>query len=1132
MNPSSPGQLSGIAHPEANDPTGSGRRFVFLDAAGKRWSHLRRAAWIGIVLFLIGGGLFLYSLLVTPPLRLPVDLRQLKQQLRGLRGWNTNTAVGSKSWQKFLDKKGGLLEAIAKQSKLRAGRVETGEIRAGFYVGWDAASFRSLIEHAGQLTHVCPEWFKVVDLSGEIQKSEDEKVEDFCQASGLTLMPLLTNLDDQWEPEAIENLAFGPPEGRERFIKSLVEELKAVRAGGVVIDWEQLDPGYRDELTAFIGQIADALHAGGMRLWLCVPMGSELDVMDLEKLAEKVDYFVATMHDENSETDAPGPVASQDWFEGWLRIALVYGSPQQWIVDLGNYGYDWAVGEKTATMLSFADVMSRAALAGVENIGVASPSYNPTFSYSESGVNHTVWFLDAVTFLNQLRAARASGVKGFAISRLGTEDPGVWRAFRLARKASLTQASLTGLAALPSGDMISSVGEGEVVSLDDSTSEGARDLSVGKDGRVQSTYKSFPGYPCLYREGGDHPHEVALTFDDGPDPEWTPRILEILRKRRVKATFFVIGQDAEAHPELVRRIVEEGHELGNHSYTHPNLALSSERQVELELNATQRLIQTITGRSTTLFRPPYNADGRPQDRQELFPIRIAQESNYLTVLENIDPEDWERPGADAILQRVKDLRAEGNIILLHDGGGNRAQTVEALPAILDYLDERGDRVVSLSELLGMTRDALMPFCEEGESVARVASSTGFRVLHAGQELLWGFITGALVLTATRTAVIVFLALRHARREVRAGVAPFTPPVSVLIPAYDEAAVIGATLRSVFETDYPSPVEVIVVDDGSTDETAKVVEAVAVRETRVRLVRQTNSGKAAALDRALREASHETVVLLDADTRFQRGTLGALVQPLSDPQNGAVSGHARVGNTARFIARCQALEYICGFNLDRRAYAAWNCITVVPGAVSAFRRQAINAAGGFNGDTLAEDTDLTLALHRAGYRVDYTSGAVALTEAPESCAALIRQRSRWAFGTMQCAWKHRDMMFKPRFKALGWFSLPGIWVFQVVIVAAAPLIDLFFLRALLGGDGAAILPFFAAFSAFDLTLSAVACALERQPLRRAWLILPMRFLYRPLLSWVIWKSIFRALKGVWVGWGKLERTASVPGEVTV
>src|SRR5437660_9703850 len=294
------------------------------------------------------------------------------------------------------------------------------------------------------------------------------------------------------------------------------------------------------------------------------------------------------------------------------------------------------------------------------------------------------------------------------------------------------------------------------------------------------------------------------------------------------------------------------------------------------------------------------------------------------------------------------------------------------------------------------------------------------------------------------------------------------------------------------------------------------------------MQQENRGKAHALQRGLAAVHHGIVVFIDADTQCQRDTLPRLLEPFADMRVGAVSGHAKVGNLRSFIARCQALEYTCGFNLDRRAYNRWNCITVVPGAISAIRKDAIDEAGGLSLQTLAEDTDLTLSLHRHRQRIVYVPGAIAWTEAPESVRTLARQRFRWAYGTLQCLWKHRDMVFNWNYRALGWFSLPSIWFFQIILVSITPMVDLFLLASLPFGAWNAVLPFVITFLAMDVLLATLACILEREPITRAWRIWQMRLMYRPMLSYCIWKTILRAIKSAWVSLVRLECTVSLPG----
>lgn len=1118
-------------------------KFVFLDVGGKRWPRAKRlVVLLGALGFLLAV-VFVQSLLVAPQLVLPLKVKKLKQELKSLQRQAVApnaAAANAEAIKKFYRSAHGKrrLEAIAAQANPKAPRPP-GQIRLGFFVAWDPNSMESLAAHADKLTHVCPEWFTLTSAAGDLSGETNVALLQFMAANGhLTLLPVLSNLaGDARNAEAVENLAHGPADAEARFIENLKQRLIDLRAGGVLIDWTGLDPAYSADLTRLLDHLATGLHSAHLELWLQIPVGEERQAFDLDTLSGPVDYFVAALHDQNSEEDAPGPIAAQNWFAGWLDAIASYGDPEQWVIALGAYGYDWEeapagatkTGYRRGDTVSFADAMSRAAYAGEGNTESDQPEYNPSFDYTLAGVNHEVWFLDAITFLNQARAARARGFTGFAVARLGTEEAQLWAALDLINAPKLSPTDLAPLRELRTRSVITNIGEGEIVSVDISPADGRRQLSLDDPGAllISTTYQKFPKYPSLYHQGAGGEHEVAITFDDGPDPTWTPRVLDVLREKGVKAAFFLLGQQAENYPGLVRQIVADGHVIGSHTYTHPNLALCSEQRVRLELDATERLIESITGRSTTLFRPPYNADSRPSQLSELVPLEIAQDLNYLTVLESIDPEDWARPGADVILQRVKQQRKTGSILLLHDAGGDRSQTVEALPKIIDYLRARGDQIVPLSQLIGTDRDGVNPPVRAGvQGWARFASGAGFRTLHTAFGFLWAFMIVATALIVLRTLIVVALALRWGKPPGSGPVPAPAEALSVIIAAYNEEKVLAATLRSVLETDYAGAVEVIVIDDGSRDATSAVAREVAEGDRRVRVLTQGNAGKSEALRRGVALAHHGVLVFLDADTRFQPDTLRHLIAPFADERVGAVSGHARVGNPRSFIARCQALEYICGFNLDRRAYDAWDCITVAPGAVSAIRARALREAGGFRPDTLAEDTDLTLTLHRRGHRIRYSAAAVAWTEAPETIGALAKQRFRWCFGTMQCLWKHRDMLFNPRFGALGFFSLPSVWFFQIILVALTPMVDLLLLASVLLGDGRAVLPYFVTFLLLDQALAIMACVMEGEPVTRSWIMIPMRLIYRPLLSWVVWRSIVNAARGVLVGWGKLERTASV------
>src|SRR5437667_2041261 len=1103
--------------------------FVFSDPSGKRWPRLRLILLIAGLLFFLVAVLFVQALFVTPQMNVPFSLRQLKGQLKALQKENPAGQLSATSllWQKFGEARQAAKKlagtAPPPSPRLRR-KLPDNEVRLAFYTNGDPYSYASLQQHAAQITHLCPEWMTVIDGMGDLKIDGDTRLLKLAANKGITLMPLLTNLvGEAWQPEAIENLAHGPAKRQEEFIERVLSVLRAAKASGVVVDWQQIDPAYKKDITKFIDKFADALHDENKELWLCVQPSQELDYIDLDALADNIDRFVAMLFDETSDTDPPGPLASRSWFEGWIRVLLQDSDAKQWVIRRGSYGYDWTIGEKEAELISFSEAMSRANDAEIKSAEVAGPSYSPYFYFQDEDKEHAVWFLDAATFLNQLREVRDQKAGGFALYRLGSEDPAIWDALSVPRDFKFDNQTRQSLELIKSTDTITDVGDGEIVTVDEDRMDGMRKLAVDGDGYLTAKYVTFAQFPTLYHQGAGGERQVAITFDDGPDPRWTPKILDILKAANVKAAFFLVGVNAERYPSLVRRIVNEGHEIGNHTYYHPNLALCWPEHIRLELNATQLLLETITGRATTLFRPPYASDTGPTQLSELAPLKIAEDLNYLVVLENIDPQDWAKPGADIILRRIKQQRHDGSVILLHDAGGDRSQTVEALPRILDWLDTRGDTVVPLSTLLGTTRDAVMPLVQSSGSVNRFVSSTGFRIYHGIEEFLWAFMIVATALVVVRTLIVIWLAARFRRARKTT----FEAPISVVVAAYNEEKVIAETLRTLLATDYKGEIEVVVVDDGSRDRTAAEVERVSRGEPRVRLLQQQNHGKARALQRGLAAAGHGIIVFIDADTQCQRDTLPRLLEPFADGRTGAVSGHAKVGNLRTFVARCQALEYTCGFNLDRPAYNPWQCITVVPGAISAIRQDAINEAGGLSVETLAEDTDLTRCLHRRRQRIVYVPDAIAWTEAPETVATLARQRSRWAYGTLPCLWKHRDMVFNWNYRALGWFSLPSIWFFQIILVAVTPMVDLFLLASLPFGVWRAVLPFIITFLAMDVILATLACLLEREPIVRAWRTLPMRLIYRPMLGYCSWKAILRAIKGAWVSWGKLERTASVP-----
>ena len=1014
----------------------------------------------------------------------------------------------------------------------------------GFYVNWDDSSYSSLTRNLSQLDWIVPEWLRLQDGPDPLVRDIDLHVIDLLQRQrpDLRVVPLVQNYkDEHWDPELLTR-AIADENARARLVAALTDFVTANKFAGVCIDFEEVPPTAQAALLQFMQKLHAAFAQRGLLVAQAVPFDNS--DWNYRAFAQASDYLMLMAYDQHWAEREPGPIAAQNWFEWGLRSRLSELDPARTIVCVGGYGYDWSDQAPEATELTFQEAML-SARDSEANIRFDTASRNPTFTYVEDdGSHHDVWFLDAVTLHNQIRSASVYGPAGFALWRLGSEDPSVWSALRSQPQLQIP----AGLQQIQYGYDVDFEGSGEILQVVAEPHDGSREVTIeASTGLISS--ENYTNIPSSYvvRRGGDVSGLVALTFDDGPDPTWTPRILDILKQENVHASFFIIGQNGQSNPDLLRRIVDEGHDIGNHTFTHPNLGEIPGRVTEMELNATQRLIEAVTGRSTVLFRPPYFGDAEPTTPDEVQPVVRAERLGYLTVGLRVDPDDWMLPGSAQIVKQTiegvtsTDPDKRGQVVLLHDGGGPRTQTVEALPQMIHELRARGYRFVTVSELMGMTRDQTMPLLPTQSPVATIDGITFFSFAVAGWTLQWLFVLG-IVLGVGRLLFLGSLALVQRLRRTRRDevIVNLHPLVSVIVPAYNEERVIAQTIRSLLASDYPE-FEIIVVDDGSTDNTCEVVRNQFSDDTRVALFTKENAGKAEALNFGLRRARGEIIVALDADTMFEPTTISALARRFDDEHVGAVAGNAKVGNRINLITRWQALEYITSQNLDRRAFAQLNCITVVPGAVGAWRRELIQRAGGFTSDTLAEDQDLTLRLRGLGCEIVYEEDAIAWTEAPDTIRSLAKQRFRWSFGTLQCMWKHRDGFLRPRYGTLGLIAMPNVWLFQIFFPLISPVMDLMLIWALVSAaleryqhpqqysisNLQQILFYYALFLAVDWLAAAYAFLLERRERwSLLWWLFLQRFGYRQLMYYVMVKSVLAAARGALVGWGKLERKATV------
>ncbi|HEV3510349.1 MAG TPA: glycosyltransferase [Candidatus Sulfotelmatobacter sp.] len=1149
---------------------------VFYDPRRARWKRLRRSFDIAAVLISALIVVFVYNALRDEPLPELLFYPQ-KRAFKALKESERDKA------------RERIKKAAARshrRSKLAASQVTLNQsegIRAAFYVPWDAASFSSLRDFAHQIDMLYPDWLHVLTPDGHLQGVDDQtgKYFDVIQGKNVLpvddrVMPFLKTENPSMEVFPMVNNSDGvdwvdisgflnDADARALFRQQVAQFLSAGRYHGLMIDFESFPASGQPGYVALLQELAQDLHARGMKLYVSVQAHNT--EYNYPAIADAADGVVVMNYDEHYPGGKSGPVASQDWFVDNLKFILSVIPKEKIICAIANYGYDWVLKPKNGHLppgMHDAPASAQSAWLAArdsdQDINFDDDAMNPHFSYlDERNLRHDVWFVDAVTALNQMRAAQSMGIQTFALWRLGSEDRSLWRVWDMPGDAG----AVDKLRDVPPGADVDMEGQGEILRIEDKPAHGTRDLTFDANSKL-ITDEVFQELPEPYRVGryGYSPNKVAITFDDGPDPEWTPKILDVLKQKHATATFFLIGIQADKFSGLAKRIYAEGNTIGNHTFTHPDVSNISTAYMKVELNLTERLFASLLGMRATLMRPPYAIDEEPDTSDQVRPLEIPQEMGYITVGNRIDPNDWSenpRRSGEQIAQYVLahlppcqalDLRC-GNIVLLHDGGGNRAETVRALPMIIDGIRARGYEVAPVYELLGMQKADVMAPLPRGELWAARLDRLGFWLFNAAQSgITWIFFLGDLLMTGRLIfigAAAVYDRLREKIVGRPAEVASYKPQVAVLIPAYNEEKVIERTVRAALNSDYPN-LRVIVIDDGSKDGTLEVARTAFMAEAaagKVLILSKKNSGKAETLNYGIEHIGDaELFVGIDADTIIASDAISRLVPHFINPKVGAIAGNAKVGNRVNLWTRWQALEYITSQNFERRALDVLGAVSVVPGAIGAWRVSAVREAGGYHIDTVAEDADLTMALLRRGYRVEYEDMALAYTEAPTNANGLMRQRFRWSFGILQAVYKHRGVF--ARKGVLGWVALPNIVIFQILLPLVSPLIDIMFAVGTIwyfiqkhfhpdSTDPASfhkLVAFFFAFLVIDFLASAIAFALERQRAgdkEDAWLLSQVwlqRFAYRQLFSIVLFKTLTRALEGRRFAWDKLERTAAV------
>lgn len=1130
-------------------------RQVFQTDSRQRWNRFKWTLRVIVTVVFLLGLVFLamFALEESPQMPFRHDYRKVVSAGAPFMKDN-ETAKVYKSFRDFFKEQrmhSNYVKVAARQHRFvgKAGRAAAKYmsewsdprmgIRSAWYVNWDKHAYLSLKNNLKHLNMVLPEWFFINPGTDRIETRIDRRALRLMRHAGIPVLPMLTNnYGSAFRPEAIGRIMRD-----ERKRMAMINELASICRkngfSGINLDLEELDINDDALLITLVKDFAQVFHSQG--LYVTQAVAAFNDDYNMPELAKYDDYLFLMAYDEHNAASRPGPVCSQRWVEKATDWAARNVPNDKIVLGLAAYGYDWVQGKKGGTAVSFDQMMASAQNAGAA-VSFNDDTYNLKFSYKneDDGSLHQVFFPDAATAFNIMRFGAEYHVAGYAVWRLGTEDKRIWRFYGKDMSwESVARMSIGRLMRLSGTDDVNFVGDGEVLNVTSEPHPGKIAVSIDKDNRLitEEHYRELPATYTVQRLGGCKDKQLVLTFDDGPDGRWTPSVLSTLKKYHVPAAFFMVGLQMEKNLPLVKQVYDAGNTIGNHTFTHHDMAENSDQRSFAELKLTRMLLESITGQSTILFRAPYNADADPTGHEEIWPMVIASRRNYLFVGESIDPNDWQ-PGvtADQIYRRVLEgvHNEYGHIILLHDAGGStRKPTVTALPRIIETLQREGYQFISLEQYLGMNRQTLMPPVKKGkEYYAMQANLSLAELIYHVSDFLTALFLVFLVLGFLRLVFMYILMIREKRAENRRSYAPIdaetAPAVSVIVPAYNEEVNIVRTVDNLKQQDYPA-LHIYLVDDGSKDHTlGKVMEKFG-NDGKVTVLAKKNGGKASALNYGIAACKTDFVVCVDADTQLQADAVSRLMKHfIADEAGrvGAVAGNVKVGNQRNMLTYWQAIEYTTSQNFDRMAYSNINAVTVVPGAIGAFRKKALEAVGGFTTDTLAEDCDLTMSINEHGYVIENENYAVAMTEAPETLRQFVKQRIRWSFGVMQTFWKHRSSLFARSKGGFGLWAMPNMLIFQYIIPTFSPLADILMLLGLFTGNAWQIFLYYLLFLLVDASVSIMAYLFEHERLWVLLWIIPQRFFYRWIMYYVLFKSYLKAIKGELQTWGVLKRTGNV------
>ena len=563
---------------------------------------------------------------------------------------------------------------------------------------------------------------------------------------------------------------------------------------------------------------------------------------------------------------------------------------------------------------------------------------------------------------------------------------------------------------------------------------------------------------CRYaiQEYGTIPQNtVVLAYDSSPTAQWTPRLLGILQAYNVHATFFNTGTNILANPQILQAEVNSGNVVGNQTLDNPGLTHQTGAQAQQEIVTNARIIATTGRYQSHLFYTPSVGTSEQAVKQNLFATLVGQQLGFVNV--NLANASWDY---QVSAHQVPSLQRNGAgvVLVIHDSGGSETSTLQSSINLIRRAESLGYNFITIPQLL-KSQDF------QGPVANRIQPSLDDRV---GYLLYWGpHVLQAKLLQDLMRYMTIFIGLITISWILAAAWGRYynyrKPPswhpdkVSVLIPAWNESKVIRRTVESILRYPYEFAVEIVIVDDGSTDNTWEILQQMRAEYPSVKIYDKVNGGKAKALNYGLFiGVTADYTLIIDADTIVADGeTIPRMARWFADPKIGVVAGRTKAGYRGkgfleRMLAEFQSAEYDLGIAVLRTAQDWMNGIVIVPGSCSMFRTDLLREIKGFKSHLIAEDAAAGMELRRRfpGMRIRQDITSVALTEVPLTIKTLCSQWRRWTFGVMQVMMDHREIFVRPdKYGGLTiqlWWSLYGLIVptllmpltyFMIVVTAA-------------------------------------------------------------------------------------------------